>query len=297
MNARSWSDVRMSPTKLGALSNPECCERCYWTLLRMKFNKPFNFPMPNILNSLDRQEKQLAKVFLDRHGVFPEYFGAFRDAVEILPVESVSGFHEETGIELYGKPDLVTKDADGELSVIDNKTAQVKPPEHALSEMYKTQINFYGYVLEKSNTPAVVSRIGLLYYSISPLSDDEILANAGSDNMWALFRPSMLEIEYDPENIVVPLLRRVRALIDSTEAPKGIDGCKDCELLKAFQNCLSVTDSGPVRLMDQRERQRHYYRERQRELSGVDDIHQYQLDSLPAIAGLERPLGALAQWI
>jgi hypothetical protein len=192
---------------------------------------------------------------------------------------------------------LVLKDADGQLSVVDNKTAQVKPPEHALSAMYKAQINFYGYLLEKSDESVVVSKVGLLYYSISPLTDDEVMGNTGKDNMWALFRPSMHEIEYDPENIVVPLLRRVRALIDSTEAPKGNDGCKDCAMLKAFQNCLSVSDSVPLRLMDRRERQQHFYRERHRELGVVDEIYQYQLDCLPAIAGLERPLGALAQWI
>jgi hypothetical protein len=253
--------------------------------------------MPNILNSLDLQEKQVAQVLLDRNGVLPKYFGSFCDAVEILPIENVSGFHQETSIELFGKPDLVLRDAAGFVSVIDNKTAQAKPPEHALSAMYRAQLNFYGYLLEKADSSTVVSRVGLLYYSVSSLTDDEVFKNTGDDNMWALFRPSMHEIDYDPENIVVPLLRRVRALIDSTEAPKGNSDCKDCELLKAFQDCLSVTDSSGVKFMDQKERQQYFSRERHREFNLVDEIRQYQLDSLPAVARLERPLGALAQWI
>ena len=297
MASVTWDNMRMSPSKIGALCNPDCCLRCFWTLLRMKFRKPFNFPMPGILHSLDAQEKQVARVLLDRDGVLPEYFGAFCDATEILPINEVSGFHEETQLELYGKPDLVLRDKAGLVSVVDNKTAQVKPPEHALSAMYKAQINFYGYLLERAEESYVISRVGLLYYSIAELTDDQVAKKTGKDFMWALLRPTMIEIEYSPETIIEPLFRQVRELIDSKEAPEGREGCKDCLLLEAFQDCLSVTDSSCVRYMDAREKEKHFYSERHREFSELDTVRQMELDSLPALAAMERPWGVLAQWM
>ena len=263
----------------------------------MKFRKPFSFPMPNIMHSLDSQEKRLAQVCLDKNGVLPDFFCAFCDAVEILPIEAVSGFHDETGLDLYGKPDLVTRDADGLVSVIDNKTAQVKPPEHALSAQYTAQVNFYGYLLEQSaENPYKVSRVGLLYYPITALTDEELAKKVGKDFMWALFKPCMVEIEYDPERILFPLFQQVRDLIDMTEAPDGLEGCKDCELLAGFRDCMAVTDSSQVRLMDSRELQRHIYSERMRSESVLDPVRQFQLDCLPAMARVERPEGVLAQW-
>jgi hypothetical protein len=139
-----WNEPRISPSKLGALCAPGFCELCYWRVLRLNFRKPFMFPMPAILNSLDAQHKQFANVALDRRGILPEYFGDFQDATEILEIESIEGFHAETNLELFGKPDLVLQDKDGAVSVIDNKTAKSKALDHPRTAMYRAQVNMYG---------------------------------------------------------------------------------------------------------------------------------------------------------
>src|ERR1035441_2701637 len=113
MPKQPWNEMRVSPSKLGALAAPNNCSTCYWILQRLKFKKPFNFPMPAILNNLDGQHKQLVSVLLDRVGKLPEFFGSFRSATEVLPIEAIKGFHSETNLDLYGKPDLVLRNADG----------------------------------------------------------------------------------------------------------------------------------------------------------------------------------------
>src|ERR1700723_1679447 len=214
-----WYSMRVSPSKLGALAAPNYCPLCYWRLQRLKFRKPFSFPMPAILNNLDAQHKQLVAVSLDREAKLPEYFGSFRKAKEILPIEAIDGFHSETNLDLYGKPDLVLRDAKGKVMVVDNKTAKIKPATHPLSARYAAQINMYGFLLERCTDAYEVSKVALLYYQFSPLTDDEILPNIGKDFMFARFTPQLVEIQYDPEAIVVPLLEKHRELLDMDEPP------------------------------------------------------------------------------
>src|ERR1039458_4800655 len=243
MALKPWNEMRVSPSKLGALAAPDYCPLCYWRLQRLKFRKPFNFPMPGILNNLDAQHKQLVSVLLDRVGKLPAFFGSFRGATEMLPIEAISGFHSETNLDLYGKPDLVLRNAQGKVMVIDNKTAKIKPATHPLSARYCAQINMYGMLLERCPDEYEVTKVALLYYEFDPLTDDEIVANVGKDFMFARFTPELVEIEYDPEAIVIPLLEKFRELLDLDDPPEGREGCKDCLLLESFHDCTKMTDA------------------------------------------------------
>jgi hypothetical protein len=142
----------------------------------------------------------------------------------------------------------------------------------------------------------VPTRLGLLNYAICKLDGDDLLDATGDDFMLAWFSPLMQEIVCDPEEIVVPLLRKVRELIDSTEAPAGADGCPDCALLEGFRDCMVATDASGVRYMDARERERHFLNERFHAAKTLDSVRQAELDSLPGLAAIERPEGVLANW-
>lgn len=294
MPTKAWNELRISPTKLGALCAPSFCPLCYWRLLRLKFKKPYSFPMPAILNFLDIQEKQVATVSIDKNGCLPEYFGVFQDAVEILPIPAVAGFHQETKLNLYGKPDLVLRDGSGKVMVIDNKTAKTKLASHPLSEMYRAQVNMYGFLLERCPDAYEISRVGLLYYEFSPLTDDEILLNVGDDFMFARFTPQLIEIEYSPEEIVVPLLKKVRELIDMQDPPKGNDGCSDCALLDLFHDVAKVTDGVALPRPNDLEDSRRYSSESFLRKFGIDEARQSRLDGIFREA---QPFGVLDRWL
>ncbi len=69
------NEPRITATKLSALCVPSCCLRCYWRLLRLSFKRPFTFPLPKLMQSLDKHEKQGAIVTLRETGELPEFFG------------------------------------------------------------------------------------------------------------------------------------------------------------------------------------------------------------------------------
>ncbi|SEG46794.1 PD-(D/E)XK nuclease superfamily protein [Bryocella elongata] len=294
--AREWSNARMSPSKIGVLSNPNACLRCFWTLLRAKFKKPFSFPMPGIMFTLDAQEKALVKAFVSRGERLPKYFGAFRDVVEIIPMRTVSGRHEETGLDLYGLPDLVLRLQSGEVLVIDNKTAQPKDPDHPLYGMYVAQLNFYAMVIAMMDPENAPTRLALLNYAISGLDDEELYEMTSSDSMLARFKPVIQELTCNPAEIVEPLLRKVRKLIDATEPPAGAEGCKDCAILASFSDCLSVNDSARGSWMTSQEQTQWLRLHDHRRLSAIDSVRQAQLDTVTAVAQAERPYGVLAAW-
>lgn len=293
MATTPWNELRISPSKLGALCAPGFCQLCYWRLLRLKFKKPYMFPMPAILNSLDAQHKQLAAVSLNTKGKLPAYFGAFQDAVEILPIESIPGFHEETNLVLLGKPDLLLRNAAGTVSVVDNKTAKLKSADHPLTAIYRAQVNMYGFLLERSPEAYQVSRVALLYYEFEALSDAAVLKLVGNDYMMARFKPTLVEVEYDPENIVVPLLRKVRELIDMDTPPDGREDCKDCNLLAAFHDFATVTDGvRPSNGYDRADMNR-YSRESFLYQYGLPEERQATLDTIMKDAA---PDGVLDLW-
>jgi hypothetical protein len=243
--------------------------------------------------ALDSHQKQLVRVILGQKKKLPEFFGPFRDATELLDVESVSGFHAGTGLALFGKPDLVLKNAKGELAVVDNKTAKRQPAEHPLTAKYVVQTNFYGYLLEQSESAKKVSKVGILNYEFAALSDKDILKNTEDDHCWTRFNPVVTEVAYDPETIVVPVLEHVRELINQTGIPSGKEGCRDCKLLESFQDLIDFSDSVSKRYLTDREKREEFYSNRNRQLRGCDQTRQSLLDSV-LVAG--EPGGVLAAW-
>ena len=249
--------------------------------------------MPGVMFALDSHQKQLVRVILGQKKTLPGFFGPFQDATELLDVQSVSGFHKGTGLTLFGKPDLVMKNAKGDLAVVDNKTAKKQPAEHPLTAKYIVQTNFYGYLLEQSDAALKVSKVGILNYEFGPLSDNEILKNIEEEQCWVRFNPVMTEVTYDPETIVVPVLEHVRDLIDQEGTPSGNEGCRDCKLLESFRDLIESRDFISHPYLTDRERLREFYAERARRLTVIDPARQSLLDS---VLSAGEPGGVLEAW-
>ena len=289
----SQNQFRVSPSKLGALCGLNPCRRCYWLLLRMKHRTPFNFGVPGVMFGLDSQQKQIAKVMLEEGGL-PKYFGSFSAATELLDIPAVSGYHADTRLSLYGKPDLVLLDERGSVLVIDNKTAKMKPNDDPLTAKYIAQTNFYGFVLENCPEAWTVERVGILYYQFEHLTDEEIPSFTKKDHILARFRPVVQEVEYDPQKFVVPLLEEVRELLDEDAIPEGKQDCKDCKLLDEFQDLLTLTDTMMPTFLSRREQQEWMATAALRGSKEAEPGRQHLLDCLPALGA---PGGVLQAWI
>ena len=72
----------------------------------------------------------------------------------------------------------------------------------------------------------------MLYYE--PQTDATVdIDQALLDEGFAMpFKAYLHELELKPEEMVMPLLKKVRAIADLTEAPTGNAGCTDCQKLE-----------------------------------------------------------------
>jgi hypothetical protein len=291
---------RITPTKLSALCAPNYCPRCYWKLLRASFKKPFDFGTPFVMQELDRHQKNVARIGI-MEGELPKFFGPFKDATEVLPISSVSCVHADTGLTLFGYPDLVFAFADRSVGILDDKTAKVKAEDHPLFHSYRTQVNHYAYALQNSANPRTVSRVGLLYYEFAHLSDEEMADSFNDSEVWARFKPKVVEMDLDPEGIVVPLLEKVRDLLDLSECPKGRKGCNDCALLDLYfrlkkDEDIEDLDDNIVAMLDRDERNEYFARRRSRSISCSDGT-QMPGDRLASVlSSMADPLGVVANW-
>jgi PD-(D/E)XK nuclease superfamily len=286
---------RISPSKLAAFCAPNYCPRCCWRLLRMKFVKPYYFPPAGVLNHLDLHEKQLARVALANGGL-PGFFGECKEATEILDCESLCWHHDDTDLHLFGKPDFVVKLKDGTYAIIDAKTAKVKLEGHGLFYSYNFQVNFYALLAMKQATPYDVSKAGLLYCEFSPMDDKEMAKSFTDEFFYPKFRPTYVAVDLDPEAIVIPVLQRVRELLDMDEAPAPRKGCCDCDLIEKYANLLSdddeLTDS-VLRSLTTKERDRYIAR---RICRDQDEYVRLRAYAVYAIRGAADPLGSVANW-
>lgn len=113
--------------------------------------------------------------------------------------------------------------------------------------------------------------------------------------MLAKFRPNYVEVTLDPEGVVVPVLERVRKLMDMEDAPGSRKGCRDCELVDAYGSLLAsddLTDSIPSYL-DRKVRQRYEARARQLKLTDGGSMGSSVMSGLVHAAD---PYGALRNW-
>lgn len=288
----------LSPTKIALVAVPDFCPRCYSILLELHFKKPFDFGTPAVMQHLDKHQKRLAKAYL-KEGVLPKFFGAFKDAKAVLPIEKLSCFHAESMLQLYGLPDLVFGFDDGTAGILDDKTANVKSEDHPLYHMYRAQLSLYKYMLEHEANPRAVSKLGILYYEFSRLDDDEdMIQSATDDEIWTCFKPKYVDVDVSGANkLVNSLLRTVRSLLDMDELPAGKPGCRDCEVLALYAPFLEEAksvDRAVAQRMGKREYDRLVARRRWLEFCDHNALRPYLANGLKAAA--VNPYGVLANW-
>ena len=225
--------VRISAKNLGQLALPDYCPRCFWLKLKLQFKLPWHI-FPGIFSTIDSFSKKITWGYFDKFKNVPTWFDPFGKFVGLLPVPHWSKFFivdRETGIKLTGVPDEIFIMADGRYFIWDYKTARVSLLQDALLPLYRVQLNGYALIFERLGMGAV-GGLGLCYYE--PLGDAPTVnfeTVLQEDGFVMPFRAHLKEIELRPEAVVRPLLKEVRRYSDMVDAPEGIGGCQDCEIV------------------------------------------------------------------
>lgn len=227
--------IRISAKTLGhLLAMPNSCPRCAW--LKLKCDLPFQI-FPGIFSSIDSYIKKITWSHYERDGRLPnwfKHFGEFGKPVKAPPRSQFYFIDEETNVQLTGIVDDILQRKDGSYFIVDYKTARFTANQNILLPVYKVQLNGYALIAEKCGLKPVTG-IGLVYYEPQTNVTSDILDMVLLDKGFHMpFRAHLLELELKPEEMIMPLLKKVRAIADLTELPTWNVSCSDCQKLKAL---------------------------------------------------------------
>lgn len=288
---------RFSPSRIGVLAVPDFCPKCFYLLSKLSFKKPFDFGTPYVMQLLDKLQKRVASFALREDSHLPKFFGKFKDAVAVIPVDYLSCYHPETHIQLFGYPDLVFEFLDGMLGILDNKTAFAKKEGEPLFYSYRAQLCIYRYMMEHGANPRKVSRLGLLHYEFFDWDEDEMPDSYNDQDFLARFRPRCVDIDIEgSDELVESLLRRLREFLDMTEAPEGNKECCECAIVQLYYDHLLQLDppSPALAAIDKCEYERQMNRFKFNQNRDTDSFRAQLVQGLMHSA--TNPNGVLANW-
>jgi hypothetical protein len=206
---------------------------------------PFQIGMPGIMFYMERAEKEFILSFLKKFDAVPKYFGPFADCTE--PVEfpfSMCKHHEETGVDVTARVDMMLRKKNGEICLLDLKTAKPDGGGKEFLPQYEIQVIGYSWVTEAAKI-GEVGTAGLLYCDIQvdEFTKDPLKFKTDSGIVVPFrFQPKEVDLDYSR---LTRCLKEVNKLWQANRPPRGVDRCKDCQLLNRvidFDNSLRGED-------------------------------------------------------
>lgn len=238
------NQLKISARNAGQVELDKYCPRCCWYLLHHK-NIPFRMGMPGIMFYLEA----IQKAFILAHFTESEPFCGSLSMISKCtgPVDfpfSSSFEHKETGVLVTAQPDMMLRNPDGSIFLLDLKTSKPRGGGKIFLPQYEIQLIGYSWVTE-NNGVGKVSKAGLIYSSVDidefmkePLG---FIVNRG---VYVPFELITHAVTLDYARFFA-CLEEVNAVWRSARPPEGKGGCKDCALLTSlcdFESGLRLTD-------------------------------------------------------
>ncbi len=134
------SHLRVSPRHLGQMQLDTFCPRCFWYLVQMDFKLPFDRPMPGIMYNLDAFEKAIVDAHFGSKDRAPKWLEPLGCKAPVeFPAKMTQEF-PDLDITLVGMPDAVFSKSNGNLVLVDYKTAGYKGDDDPFMPTYETQL-------------------------------------------------------------------------------------------------------------------------------------------------------------
>ena len=218
---------------LGILALPDSCPRCFWMRARLGWKSPWAI-MPGIFSSIDGFSKRSLLAFYKANGHFPPWIAGRWADVRPLKSPHHATFRltdPESGICLTGVPDLLLGLPGRRLAILDLKTARYSDHQDSLLPMYQTQLNGYALIAEGLGM-GTVEALGLVYGEPPANDDNRGLDALVSDQGFSMpFKTTAEPVELNRE-LIPPLLRQAKSLLEMENPPEGQEGCKECRLVE-----------------------------------------------------------------
>jgi hypothetical protein len=226
-------EIIISGKDLGAVALKSFCPRCFWLKMRCDKKLPYQI-FPGIFSSIDSYSKKITNLHYEKTSCVPQWLAPFGKIVRPVKAPHFTKFYivdSKTNIRLRGVADEIVQTEDGSYIILDYKTAKYTGAQDDLLPMYEVQLNSYAYIGNRGGFKPVTG-IGLVYYE--PVTDLELQSLEKvvmKNGFYMAFASNIHLLKLDPDNIIPPLLQKVRDIVNCAKAPARIDGCKDCESL------------------------------------------------------------------
>ena len=239
---RANMGATVSATELGQYASSRFCPHCAWVRLHVK-KLPFQ-SFPGIFSTIDRYNKIIVQNHFERENTLPVWLkdlGEVGSNIDPPHWSSFKAIHEETGITVRGEADGIFKMRDGSYTIVDYKTSKYSPAQRGMYSNYEVQLNAYAYIGERFGL-SPVRQLALVF--MEPLADaqtaqDPRLVDHRGFSMG--FEATIVDVPSRPEELIPPLLRRVRDVADMQQPPAGLPGCKDCQATDSLMDALGRT--------------------------------------------------------
>jgi hypothetical protein len=222
----------------------------------MNFRLPFDRPMPGILYNLDIFEKALVEAHFQSKEQAPKWLESLGCEAPVEFPRKMTEEFPDLDLTLVGMPDAVFSNCDGNLVLVDYKTARYKGDEDPFMPTYETQLLGYAHLL-KSNGVGTVESAALVYFQNQAKEHGESsLKLLSAEGFKMPFEVKIHMVELDMSDLM-PLLKQIREYADKRHPPAGLDKCKDCARLQALFDMeeLRLNAAKNVRSIDE-----NYYR-------------------------------------
>jgi hypothetical protein len=234
--------IRISAKELGVLALPNFCPKCFWLKMRCQNKLPFQI-FPGIFSSIDSYTKKVTSAHFARHNELPSWLGQIANLARPVKVPHHSKFKitdPKTDVTLTGAPDEIIQRDDGSHFIIDYKTSKFTKAQDSLFPLYQVQLNGYAFIGERQGFDPV-SGLALVYMEPqTDLAEDDLDSMLRDDGFLMGFSGHVLEVKLEAEQIIPPLLEKVRSIYDLDSPPPGNDHCRDCGLLEQLVIALSA---------------------------------------------------------
>ncbi len=224
------SKFRVSPRHLGQMRRADFCLNSFRFGIGLGFRYPFDFPMPGIMFNMDNFEKRLVDAHFEEKGSLPKWLKALGCTEPVEFPAKLTEDIDDLDLTLVGMPDAFFRKKNGDLMVIDYKTAKCKGADDPFIRVYEAQLWGYARLLE-SNGIGDVPSAALVYFQ-NDLANykDSPLDLLSSDGMTVPFTVKLHPVDIDMKELD-GLLKKFRKFADMTGPLLDCD-CKSCQRLQ-----------------------------------------------------------------
>lgn len=230
MTAVNDGKFRVSPRHLGQMRRADFCLNSFRFGIGLGFRYPFDFPMPGIMFNMDNFEKRLVDAHFEEKGSLPKWLKALGCTEPVEFPAKLTEDIDDLDLTLVGMPDAVFRKKNGDLMVIDYKTAKCKGADDPFMPVYEAQLWGYARLLE-SNGIGYVPSAALVYFQ-NDLANfkDSPLDLLSSDGMTVPFTVKLHPVDINMKELD-GLLKKFRKFADMTGPLVDCD-CRTCQRLQ-----------------------------------------------------------------